>query len=251
MAQVAALWRHPIKSHGRESLSEVTLTAGMTMPWDRHWAVIHEATHFDAIDPRWVMCRNFMIGTSTPALAGVWAELDEATATITLTHADLGRHTFRPDDPDDWAGFLQWVLPLCPDDAHQPQGIVKAPERGMTDTDFPSISINNMSSHRAVAGKLGHPLQPERWRGNVWLDGLGPWEEFEWLDRTVRIGTAELTVKERIGRCKHTMANPLTGRRDVDTLGALRDGWGHRDFGVYAVVTKTGKVALNDTIEVL
>ena len=28
MVSVAALWRHPIKSHGREALTEVTLTEG-------------------------------------------------------------------------------------------------------------------------------------------------------------------------------------------------------------------------------
>ena len=94
MSTVAALWRHPIKSHGREALTEVTLTEGQTMPWDRHWAVQHEASKFNADDPRWVMCRNFMIGVATPGLAGIWAELDEATATITLRHDALGSHTF-------------------------------------------------------------------------------------------------------------------------------------------------------------
>ena len=29
---VSSLWRHPIKSHGRESLDAVTLIAGQTMP---------------------------------------------------------------------------------------------------------------------------------------------------------------------------------------------------------------------------
>ena len=35
------------------------------------------------------------------------------------------------------------------------------------------------------------------------------------------------------------MANPETGRRDVDTLAALR-AWEHQDFGVYAAVTSGG-----------
>ena len=41
--QFAALWRHPIKGHGREALETVDLTEGRTMPWDRRWAVAHEA----------------------------------------------------------------------------------------------------------------------------------------------------------------------------------------------------------------
>ena len=68
------------------------------MPWDRHWAVIHKDTKFDTTHPEWAMCRNFMIGTSTPDLAGIWAKLDTARGSITLSHQALGQITFAPDD---------------------------------------------------------------------------------------------------------------------------------------------------------
>ena len=42
------------------------------------------------------------------------------------------------------------------------------------------------------------------------------------------------------------MANPATGRRDADTLGALGD-LGHQEFGVYAQVIDGGTLALGDT----
>ena len=251
MINVAALWRHPIKSHGREAIESVILTEGHTMPWDRKWAVTHEDCKCDPDDPRWVMCRNFMIGTATPGLAGIWAELDEATATLTLRHDALGQHRFRPDDADDWEGFINWVLPLCPADKRHPTGIVAAPERGMTDTDYPTISIMTRASHAAVEHLLGHPLEVERWRGNIWLDGTQAWEETTWVGKTLQIGTALVEVIEPIERCKHTTANPMTGQRDVDTLAALRDGWDHQNFGVYAKPIQSVKIALNDKVEVL
>ncbi len=251
MATVSALWRHPIKSHGREALDAVTLVAGQTMPWDRHWAVTHEKSKFDADNPEWVMCRNFMIGASTAGLAGIWAELDEATATVTLRHVDLGEITFSPDDPADVARFVTWVSPVCPPGKLQPAGIVKAPGRGMTDSAFPSISIVNEASHKAVAGRLGRPLEMERWRGNIWFDGSAPWEEFEWIDQDLRIGEAILRVHERIERCNHTKSNPRTGKRDTDTLAVLRDGWDHQDFGIYAEVTTGGNVRVGDKVEVI
>jgi uncharacterized protein YcbX len=67
----------------------------------------------------------------------------------------------------------------------------------------------------------------------------------------LKIGKTVLHVEAPIMRCKHTMANPKTGLRDTDTLAALRDGWNHQDFGVYAKVIKGGKVQLNDTVEVI
>ena len=251
MVSVAALWRHPIKSHGRETLDQVTLIPGQTMPWDRVWAVTHEATKFDADAPAWVSCANFMLGTGTPGLAGIWAMLDDATGKITLRHDALGEICFHPDDPSDAATFIEWVRPLCPPDKRQPIALAKVPARGMTDTDYPSISIMTRASHDAVANKLGHPLEVERWRGNIWLDGTAAWEEMTWIGKDVQIGEAVLQIVEPIERCKHTMANPRTGERDVDTLSALRDGWNHQDFGVYAKVIKGGKVARNDMAKVI
>jgi uncharacterized protein YcbX len=250
MINVAALWRHPIKSHGREAISDVVLETGRTMPWDRHWAVTHEQSKLSLDDPAWVMCRNFMTATRTPGLAGIWAELDCDHARLHLRHADLGELDFCPDKAEDVARFLEWVAPLCPTDKSHPTGIVAAPNRGMTDTDYPSVSIMSHASHAAVANKLGHSLARERWRGNIWIDGVAAWDEFNWIGKDIQIGDAMLRVQEPIERCMLTAANPTTGTRDTDVLGALRSGWGHQNFGIYATVINGGKVQLNDKIEV-
>lgn len=94
-------------------------------------------------------------------------------------------------------------------------------------------------------------LSTERWRANLVLDGLPPWEEFSWVGREVRIGEATLAVRERIGRCLATAANPATGRRDADTLGILEAMHGAREFAVYAEVTRSGRVAEGDPVEAL
>lgn len=244
--QVSALWRHPIKSHGRESIDSIDLIAGQTMPWDRTWAVTHEATQPSATDGGWVSCHNFMIGTRTPGLAGLWAELDTENRRVTLRHASLGELSFHPDDSADQIRFLDWIVPLCPANRSRPTGIVSAGSRGMTDSDYPSLSIMTTASHRAVAAPLGGVLEPERWRGNIWLDGTAPWEEFDWIGHEVRIGDAVLRVEEPIRRCAHTTANPHTGARDADTLGTLERNFGHQDFGVYARVIEGGTVRIGD-----
>lgn len=251
MGVVAEIWRHPIKSHGRESLTTVDLTEGHTMPWDRRWAVTHDASKFRNDDPKWVMCRNFMIGVATPGLAAIWAQLDEVTGMITLSHDDLPDISFNPDDPTDVAGFLDWVAPLCPADKQLPQGIVSAGLRGMTDTDYPTISIMNRASHAAVEAQIGEALHPARWRGNIWLEDCDAWEEFDWTGHDIQIGAPVLSVQGPIRRCMATAANPITGLRDQDTLGALRDGWDHQNFGVYATVKASGTVSVGEKVKVL
>ncbi|MFV2051750.1 MOSC domain-containing protein [Aliiroseovarius sp. YM-037] len=247
MTSVAHIWRHPIKSHGVEALDGVDVTVNACLPWDRHWAVAHEASETDGRE--WAPCVNFSRGAKAPKLVAIKAALDEASGAITLTHPDCAPLTFNPDtDP---TPFLDWVAPLMPADRAQSARIIRVPGRGMTDTDYPSISLCNLASGAAVGERLSQSLSPLRWRGNIWLDGLEAWAENDWIGQHIRIGTAELEVRAPIKRCLATTSNPDTGERDADTLGALNDGWGHQNFGVYAVVTKPGRIALGDAAELL
>ena len=248
---VASLHRYPIKSHGREQISAVTLIEGQTMPWDRVWAVTHEATKFDAASPAWVSCRNFMIGSRTPGLAGIWATLDETTRQVSLRHADLEDISFHPDDADDVVRFLTWVAPLCPPERGAPSGIVSVPGRGMTDSPLASVSIMNTASHADVASKMDSPIELERWRGNIFLDDTPAWAELEWIGRDIRIGDAVLRVRERIKRCSVTNTNPVSGVRDTDTLDTLNTHFGHQDFGVYAEVVTSGSLSVGAKAELL
>ncbi len=245
--RLADIWRHPIKAHGRERLSSVKLRAGETLPWDRAWAVVRAGA--DADGRSWASCGHFTRAATTPTLQAIEARLDEARSEITLTHPDASPLCFRPDTDAGQAAFLSWVNALTADSGTVASRLVRALRQGMTDTEFPSVSLINAASHRAVAQRLGRELSPARWRGNLLLDGLAPWEEFEWPGHRLRIGEAILRVAERIGRCQATSVDPGTGRRDTDMLRLLQGGWGHTDFGVYAVVEQAGRIAPGDRVE--
>ena len=234
--------RHPIKGHGRENLASVGLLAGECLPWDRHWAVAHDAAK---LVPGWNRCVNFARAAKAPALMAISSTLDEATATVTLTHPDRGTITFRPDQAADLSGFLDWVRPLNPPDRALPAKIVSA-GRGMTDSEFPSVSILSNSSLAELSARMGNDLVAERFRGNLWLEGAAPWAEFGWIGREIQIGKAVLRIDERITRCSATTVDPATGRSDADTLKALESHYGHQDFGVYATVLTGGTVAVGD-----
>lgn len=249
-ARLAEIWRHPIKSCGREPVARTKLSPGNTLPWDRRWAIAHEAAKIDPAAPAWAACANFSRAAKAPQLQAVSAHSDIAKGQVTLSHPKRPDLTIDPDNPDDGLALIQWLMPLSPPDRALPARVVRA-DRGMTDTDFPSISLINLASHAEVAARIGREISPLRWRGNLHIDGLSPWEERGWIGKRLRIGDAELEVRENITRCLATAASPRTGERDADTLGALQSGWGHRQFGVYAVVTKAGDIAQGDRLEVL
>ena len=248
MTSVAALWRHPIKGHGFEALRRVQLTEGCTMPWDRRWAVAHDAAQPEADGRGWAPCHNFSRGAKAPHLMAISATSDEGAGTVTLHHPQRDDLTIDPDADGD--AFLHWVRPLMPEDRAQSARLMRAPDQGMTDTEFASISIINLASGADLGARMGQDLSPLRWRANIHLDGLQPWAERGWVGRTLRIGGAELQLREAIVRCRATTANPETGERDADTLGAL-DKLGHQEFGLYGVVTRGGKIATGDMAEVI
>lgn len=249
MIQVREIFRHPLKSHGREALKAVILTANKTMPWDRCWAVAHDASTADGSE--WVPCANFSRGAKAPSLMAISAKFNETNESLTLSHPSRKDFTFQPDDSRQLSGFLAWVRPLMPKERAQSARIMRIPERGSTDTNYPSISINNHASLRDLAKLMKAEVSPLRFRGNIWIDGLSPWEEHDWSGKKFRIGGVVFEGIEPIGRCLATTANPNTGERDKDTLGALNEGWKHQNFGLYAKVVQSGEISIEDKVELL
>jgi uncharacterized protein YcbX len=240
---LAQIWRHPIKGIGAELLDHVGLHVDRPLPLDRAWAVLEEGG--EAADG-WRSCRNFLRGAKGPSLMAVTARVEDAV--IHLSHPDRPDLQIDPATREGAAALFSWLRPIYPADRRGPAALVKAPAQGMTDAPFASVAVLNLASLRALSQKLGQDLDPRRFRGNLWLDGLAPWEEFDLVGKRLRIADAELEVIEPITRCRATEANPDTGKRDANTLAALEDGWGHTDFGVYTMVRSAGRVAIGDEV---
>ena len=241
--QVTALYRHPIKSHGREALDAVTLNAGQAMPYDRLWAVAHEAAR--AEPGVWAQCANFSRVSKAPQLMAITAALDTDSGVLTLRHPDRPDLAFDPDTEAD--KLLAWVTPLVPQNRALPSHIMRLDGRGYTDSDFPSVTLCNLASHRAVETQMEQALSIHRWRGNIWFDSDAPWVEFDWIGRDLQLGDCVLRPTERTDRCLATTANPDTGHRDADTLKAL-EHFGHQDFSVRCEVIKGGALQVGDVV---
>ena len=242
-AALASIWRHPLKAIGREEMGRADLVAGHGLPFDRRWAVTHERSQ--PIEG-WAKKANFLRGVSGPELMAATAELDAEGRRLTLRHPRAGTLTLDPDAPEDAARLTDWLGPLWPEDLPRPVAVARC-ETGFTDVPEPWIAIGNLASHRAVESRVGRDLSMHRWRANLWVEGLDPWAEFDLVGQRFRIGGAVLEGRQRITRCKATMANPETGVRDADTLAALRS-WGHQDFGLYAEVIEGAMVAPGDEV---
>lgn len=241
MADLVHIRRHPIKGIGSEALDQATLSAEGAVHGDRAWALLNaEAEDTDAWQPR----RNFLQVASGPDLAQI--EARSAADTVTLTHPKAGEVTLSP--ATDGPALADWIAPIWPADRPGPARLVRAPGHGMTDMPDPFVSLGNLASLRALSQRAGLELDLRRFRINLWVDGLDPWHEHEWVGQTLTLGSVTLTVDQRIARCRAPEANPATGHRDANVLNLLGAAGQDRDFGLYLRVVDGGVVQLGDTL---
>ena len=113
------------------------------------------------------------------------------------------------------------------------------------------VRLLNRTTLRAFEADQGSIREEARFRPNILFDNLPAWEEFEWVGRRLRIGTAVLEVTKRTVRCAAVEVNPATGTRDADPIRELKHLYGHADLGIHAAVIEGGRIAPGDTISVL
>ena len=110
------------------------------------------------------------------------------------------------------------------------------------------INLASLADYEARQGASRHRL---RFRANVYFSGAPAWQEHEWIDRELLVGTVRLRVFKRTVRCPATEVNPLTAVRDANPVRELHAHYGHSDLGVHAEVIEGGRMALGDALEVV
>jgi hypothetical protein len=118
----------------------------------------------------------------------------------------------------------------------------------LSDQPEPGLSIIGLASIHDIERVVGQPVDPLRFRANVYLEGTKPWEEFSWLDQEVVLGGARLQITERMERCAATNVEPGTGNRDLNIPRSLMGGFGHACCGVFAKVIGAGRLAVGDSV---
>ena len=245
MATLAAIRRHPVKGFGEEAVESARLTEGLALPFDRRWAIAMGDAG-PAAASGWRDPGALLRVSLYPELALAKTSFDEGANLLTLFHPDLGEVAADPDaEPD---AFAAWVAPLADKRAEGPYRLIASPPTAFTDFEHPHLSIGSLSSLRALSEMAGTTLDPRRFRMNLWVEGWAPWEEFDLVGQTLRIGDASIHVIEPDPRCAATHANPETGARDVDVTRTLYNRFRHKDFGLYCTVAKGGDVAVGDEV---
>ena len=109
------------------------------------------------------------------------------------------------------------------------------------------VLILNLASIEVFALEAGMPIDPRRFRANLYVDGLEPEAELRWLGRVIRAGGAELEVTDRCERCKVITMDPDTTEATPELLRLMVE-LHHERMGMYCRVVRPGRVAVGDFV---
>jgi uncharacterized protein YcbX len=237
-----ALYRYPVKGLSPEPLERVQLTAGETLPFDRAYAIENGPGRFDPQQPRHLPKISFLMLMRDERLATLTTRFDDATETLTILRDGKQVARGQLTTPLGRQLIEQFIAAYMKGELRGPPKVVRAAGHSFSDVAAKCVHIVNLASVRELERVSGRPVDPLRFRANLYLEGLAPWAELGWLGKELRLGEARLAVFARTSRCEATNVDPATGARDMAIPALLTRTWSHSDFGVYAKVVDGSEV---------
>ena len=261
MPRVVALYRYPVKGFTPEECEALTVLDQGRVAGDR--VLSFRFADSAAADGDWVKKYECVVLANTPGLARLQVDFDHRARRLrigldgaVLEEAaldDAGRKRLA-------AALADYVLKLGenPLSGHPERLPLRLVGDGVApryqDNEGGHATLHGRGSLASVAIATGdHRLDEARFRSNIVVGGLDPWEELGWMGRRVRIGNVEFDVVRQKVRCLATHANPRTGERDVPVMTVLKNVFAQEQptFGVGMVSCWPGQVRLGDNVTLL
>ena len=248
-AKVHAIYRYPVKGLSPEPLVRTRLAVGATVPGDRLYAIENGPSGFDSAAPSYKHKIHYLMLMKNERLARLRTRYEDASRTLAIDSE--GHEAARGDlgSPEGRAAIERFFAAYCADELRGPPKLLHAPGHSFSDVARKVVSIINLASVAAVEAAIGAPVDPLRFRANLYVTGWPAWHEFDLLGAEIAIGAAaQLKIVKRIVRCAATNVDPVTGIRDLAIPETLLRTFGHADCGVYGEVVTRGDISVGDAI---
>ena len=252
--RITNLFHYPIKGLSAQGLHSVALREGEGLPFDRTFGFARYDSGFDPANPSPLPKDRFLVLVKEERLAGLQTSFDPATRWLSIMvqgRKAFEGHLSSRDGVAAAVSFFSTMFDLPRD--KRPIFAHAFPHR-FTDVSVVSkelmnaVSLINLASVRDFEARIGAPVDPLRFRANIYFDGWPPFSELDLLDRQFSIGDVRLKVTLRTRRCAATEVNPVTAKRDIPVPRLIMQNYGHPDMGMYAEVVSRGNVNLGDPI---
>jgi len=249
-ASIRAIYRYPVKGLSPQALERTRLSVGQTVPADRLYAIENGPCGFDPEAPAYFPKQRFLMLMRNDRLASLRTDFEENSHTLIIRSEN--REAARGDlrTREGRLAIEAFFRRFMPKELYGPPKVLFGKDgHSFSDVARKVVSIINLASVAEVESAAGAPVNPLRFRGNLYVAGWPAWHEFNLLGRLLVIGeTTRLRVVKRIQRCAATEVDPDTGIRDLPIPRTLIENFDHADCGVYAEVLAAGDIAIGDGI---
>jgi uncharacterized protein YcbX len=248
-AVIRSIYRYPVKGLSPEPLARVALAAGETLPADRLYAIENGPSGFDPAAPRYQPKIRYLMLMRHERLATLRTRFDDDSHVLSIEND--GRDAARGDlrTAVGRSAIERFFSSFSAADLRGPPKVLHAPGFSFSDVAAKVVSIINLASVADLENYVGAPIDPLRFRGNLYVAGWPAWQELDMVGHRIAIGTgAEMKIVKRIVRCAATNVDPATGIRDLEIPNTLMTTFGHADCGVYAEIVTAGTIAVGDHV---
>ena len=114
-----------------------------------------------------------------------------------------------------------------------------------------SISLLNIQSIHEFEKKIHKKIEIPRFRGNICVDGMEPWEEREWIGKVIKINNIPFKVEKNIPRCVAINLKPTTDNNSLNLLQSLKKTYDHFEMGIYLTPLDDGEINSGDMIKII
>jgi uncharacterized protein YcbX len=247
-AQIAGIYRYPVKGLSPEPLPSVALATGQTLPADRRYAIENGPSGFDPADPRWMSKAYFLMLMRDEWLATLDTHFDDASNVLTIGRDGSVAAHGNLETSEGRAAIEQFFATKFAGAIRGPPKILSGSGHSFSDVARKVVSIINLGSVAAIENLVDQPVHPLRFRANLYVSGWPAWHEFDLLGQILAIGGVRLKVVKRIVRCAAVNVDPDTAARDLNIPHTLMRRLGHADCGIYAEVIAGGIIGAGDAI---
>ena len=248
-ARIAGLYRYPMKGMSPEPLDEAALAPRECIAWDRAFAIENGSADFDPDAPKHFPKIKFLMLMKNERLARLHSRFDERTAEFSISEDGREHVSGNLMTPEGRGRIEAFLAAYMKTDLRGAPRIVHAPGFTLSDAPAKLVSIINLASIEALEAEIGRKVDPLRFRANIYVEGLEPWADHEWVGRHLHLGSARLKGVHLIQRCAATNVDPVTAERDMEIPATLQRRWASMDLGLYAEVREGGTIRPGDRLE--
>ena len=112
-----------------------------------------------------------------------------------------------------------------------------------------SISLLNIRSISDFEKKINKKIETSIFRGNIYVDGVEPWREREWIGKIIKINNVSFKVEKNIPRCVAINLKPQSDDNSFNLLQLLKNNYNHFDMGIYLTALGDGEINIENTID--